>query len=62
MKQNFNQTKVLSQAMVLFWKKGYKATTIESILKVTELDRNKFNEAFGSKDQLYLAAFSYYSF
>ena len=44
MKQNFNQTKVLSQAMVLFWNKGYKATTIENILKVTELDRNKFNE------------------
>ena len=62
MKQNFNQTKVLSQAMVLFWNKGYKATTIENILKVTELDRNKFNESYGSKYQLYLAAFNYYSF
>ncbi|WP_338472865.1 helix-turn-helix domain-containing protein [Niallia sp. XMNu-256] len=62
MKQNLNETKVLSQAMVLFWQKGYKATTIESILEVTGLDRNKFNEAFGSKDELYLSAFSYYSF
>jgi TetR/AcrR family transcriptional regulator, transcriptional repressor for nem operon len=60
--QDFNQTKVINQAMELFWNKGYEATTIEDILKVTELNRNKFNEAFGSKEQLYLAGFNYYSF
>ena len=48
--------------MELFWNKGYEATTIEDILKVTELNMNKFNEAFGSKEQLYLVSFNYYSF
>ena len=62
MNQDFNQTKVISQAMELFWNKGYEATTIEDILKVTELNMNKFNEAFGSKEQLYLMTFNYYSF
>ena len=49
MNQDFNQTKVISQAMELFWNKGYEATTIEDILKVTELNMNKFNEALVAK-------------
>ena len=61
MNQNF-QTKVISQVMELFWSKGYEATTIEDILKMTELNMNKFNEVFGSKENLYLVAFNYYSF
>ena len=48
--------------MERFWNKGYEATTVENILKVTELDMKEINEAFGSKDQLYLEAFNYYSF
>ncbi len=62
MNQDFNQTKVISQVMELFWNKGYEATTIEDILKVTELNMNKFSEVFGSKEQLYLMTFNYYSF
>jgi TetR/AcrR family transcriptional repressor of nem operon len=62
MNQDFSQTKVISQAMELFWKKGYEDTTIEDILKVTELNMNKFNDDFGSKEQLYLVTFNYYSF
>ena len=62
MNQDFNQTKVISRAMELFWNKGYEATTIEDILKVTQLNRKKFNEFFGSKEQLYLESFNYYSF
>jgi TetR/AcrR family transcriptional repressor of nem operon len=62
MDQDFNQTKVINQAMELFWNKGYEATTIEDILKVTKLNMNKFNETFGSKEQLYLVSFNYYSF
>lgn len=62
MNQDFNQTKAISRAMELFWNKGYEATTMEDILKVTELNTNKFNRAFGNKEQLYLMAFNYYSF
>ena len=62
MNQDFNQTKVISGVMELFWNKGYEATTIEDILKVTQLNRKKFNEFFGSKEQLYLESFNYYSF
>ncbi|MFZ0443280.1 MAG: helix-turn-helix domain-containing protein [Bacillus sp. (in: firmicutes)] len=62
MNQDFNQTKVISGVMELFWNKGYEATTIEDILKVTKLNRRKFNEFFGSKEQLYLETFNYYSF
>ena len=62
MNRDFNQTKAVSQAIELFWSQGYEATTIEDILKVTELNRKKFNEFFGSKEQLYLEAFNYYSF
>jgi TetR/AcrR family transcriptional regulator, transcriptional repressor for nem operon len=62
MNQDFNQTRVISGVMELFWNKGYEATTIEDILKVTQLNRKKFNEFFGSKEQLYLETFNYYSF
>jgi TetR/AcrR family transcriptional regulator, transcriptional repressor for nem operon len=61
MNQTF-QTNVINQVMELFWSKGYESTTIEDILKMTELNINKFNEVFGSKENLYLVAFNYYSF
>ena len=60
--QNFTETKAINKAMKLFWNKGYEAVTTEEILETTGLNRNKFDEIFGSKDQLYLAAFNYYSF
>lgn len=38
------------------------AITIEDLLEVTGINRNNFDEAYGSIEQLYLAAFNYYCF
>lgn len=56
------QTKVMDQAMKLFWSKGYEATSIEDILEATGLNKNNFYEVFGSKERFYLEAFQYFSF
>ena len=60
--KNFNQLKAMDEAMKLFWKKGYEETTNEDLLEATGLDPFNFSEIYGSKDELYLAAFSYHSF
>ena len=62
MNQDYNQTKVSVKQSKLFWKKGYEATTIEDILKVTELNRKKFKNFSVAKSNYTYSSFNYYSF
>ena len=54
--KSFNEENALAKAMVLFWEKGFKNTSMAELLKVTGLTRGSFYNAFGSKHQLFVKA------
>ncbi len=46
---------VLDKVMHLFWEKGFFATSIDEVVKITGLNRSAIYRYFGSKEQLYVA-------
>ncbi len=54
--KEFSKDKVIEQAMRLFWEKGYEATSIRDLQKITGISSSSMYEAFGDKRGLYLAA------
>ncbi len=52
--QKYNQPRVLNAASELFKLQGYRATSIEQLLDVTELSRSSLYHGFGNKEALYL--------
>lgn len=60
--RNFDCDKVLYQAMNLFWKKGYEATSLNDILQSTGLSKSSLYETFGTKHELFLATFQLYHY
>lgn len=58
--QMFDRSAVLHQAMAVFWRKGYEATTMVDLLAATGLSKSSLYAAFGNKKQLFLAAFDAY--
>lgn len=60
--RNFDCDKVLYQAMNLFWKKGYEATSLNDILQSTGLSKSSLYETFGTKHELFLSTFQLYHY
>lgn len=58
--QEFNTSEALHQAMDLFWRKGYEATSMADLLKATGLSKSSLYAAFGGKYELFVAAFDAY--
>jgi TetR/AcrR family transcriptional repressor of nem operon len=58
--KEFNQTRVVEQAMHLFWEKGYEGTSIEELAQCTGLGRGSLYNAFGDKHTLYMEALTRY--
>src|SRR5215212_6960735 len=58
--QEFDTTKVLHKAMRLFWRHGYKGTSLEDLLIETGLSKSSLYATFGSKEGLFLEAFDTY--
>ncbi len=54
--RKFNREEALGKAMHLFWQKGFEATSLEKLTRVMGLSASSLYAAFGSKEQLYLAA------
>lgn len=56
----FDPQKKLHKAMMLFWRKGYDATSMQDL--VTELDINRFSiyNTFGDKHALFVLTLEYY--
>ncbi|WP_261378325.1 TetR/AcrR family transcriptional regulator [Paenibacillus agilis] len=46
--------------MLVFWEKGYEATSIPDLLKAMELSRSSLYETFVDKETLYVEAMQYY--
>lgn len=58
--KKFNQESVLDEAMTLFWRKGYGASSIHELEQVTSIGRGSLYNAYGDKEGLFLAALSHY--
>jgi len=51
----FDLPAALDQALVLFWRKGYQATSLADLLEAMAIGRSSFYAAFGDKRTLFLS-------
>jgi len=58
--KNFDETEALESAMLLFWKKGYSATSMKELEQVMGLKITSIYNAFGNKRALFEKALNYY--
>ena len=58
--KNFDEVKALESAMLLFWKKGYSATSMKELEQVMGLTITSIYNAFGNKRALFEKALNYY--
>lgn len=58
--QEFDTTEALRQALGVFWRKGYEATSLTELLMATGLSKSSLYATFGSKRELFIAAFDTY--
>jgi TetR/AcrR family transcriptional repressor of nem operon len=54
--KHFDEAAALAAAELLFWRRGVAATGIQDVVAATGLSRSSLYNAFGGKDELYLAA------
>ncbi|MCL6706724.1 TetR/AcrR family transcriptional regulator [Pseudomonas sp. R2.Fl] len=57
----FDREAALKQAMLLFWRKGYEATSIAELVEAMGIGSPSLYAAFGSKEALYAEALRYYA-
>jgi TetR/AcrR family transcriptional repressor of nem operon len=58
--QEFDTAEALHQAMGVFWRKGYEATSLVDLMEATGLSKSSLYGTFGGKRELFLAAFDAY--
>lgn len=58
--REFDEDRVLEQAMHAFWAKGFEATTLDDLEQATGLGRGSIYGAFGDKRALFLKAIERY--
>jgi len=58
--KEFDKERVLHEAMLVFWEKGYEATSIPDLLKAMGLSRSSLYETFADKQTLYVEAIHHY--
>ena len=58
--KEFDRNEVLDRAMVLFWTRGYEATSIHDLVDATSLNRGSIYGTFGDKVRLFLAVIDHY--
>jgi TetR/AcrR family transcriptional regulator, transcriptional repressor for nem operon len=57
----FDQPKALSRALVLFWRKGYQATSLADLLAAMDIGRSSFYAAFTDKRSLFIQCLDLFS-
>lgn len=58
--REFDIDQALTRAMIVFWERGYDATTTDQLLIGMKLTRGSFYKAFGNKKALFLKALDLY--
>ncbi len=58
--KQFDHDTVVDRAMMLFWRMGYGATSIQDLERATRLRRGSLYNAFGDKQGLFVAALKRY--
>ena len=57
---SFDQTEMLETIQSVFWNNGYSATSLDDIMQSTGLGKGSLYGAYGSKQDMYLLAFTDY--
>lgn len=57
---SFNQAEMLETIQSVFWDNGYSATSLDDIMQSTGLGKGSLYGAYGSKQEMYLLAFTDY--
>ncbi len=58
--KEFDPGEALDQAVQLFWRQGYEATSVQDLVEHMGINRFSLYDTFGDKHQLYLAALDRY--
>lgn len=58
---SFDRNEVLTQAMELFWEKGYQMTSMTDLLERMGIQRQSFYNTFGSKEKIFIEAVTLYT-
>lgn len=58
--RQFNEEQALSDALEVFWRKGYGATSMPELAEATGVLRGSLYNAYGGKEGLFLAVFARY--
>ncbi len=58
--KQFDQNAVLDRAMMLFWRRGYEATSISDLINAIGINRGSLYASFGDKQRFFLAALDRY--
>ncbi|WP_082119551.1 TetR/AcrR family transcriptional regulator [Saccharothrix sp. ST-888] len=58
--RTFDEEAILDRAMLLFWRKGYEATSMNDLVEELRLGRGSIYAAFGDKHQLFVQALGRY--
>ncbi|MEV4569825.1 TetR/AcrR family transcriptional regulator [Nonomuraea sp. NPDC049419] len=56
----FDESQALERALMLFWSRGYGATSVQDLVEALSLERGSLYGAFGDKRSFYLAAVRLY--
>jgi TetR/AcrR family transcriptional repressor of nem operon len=59
--REFDEARVLEAAMEAFWHKGYEATSLADLTRITGLNKASLYRVFGDKHQLFKSALKNYS-
>jgi AcrR family transcriptional regulator len=54
--QTFDRAEALTQAMQLFWERGFEGTSFDELIAVMGISPSSFYNSFGSKERLYQEA------
>ena len=57
----FDEDKVLTNAMEQFWKEGYEASSVRKLLDCTGINRGTLYNSFGDKDTFFRTCVEHYN-